>query len=219
MPEVLHAEVVGSRPLAAPTVVHDATTRAAIDAEIAEAVTAAVTVAERSAHTRGLADGERLAREQLESRAAAITAAVDRVHTELVAQRATAVAADLDLVERAVTEVLGVTPPSPVPIVLDRVRAAVAALDDDVLELRVAPVVAASFEDVALDPRVRLVPDDRVADGDAQVTGRWGSADLTRGSLTTAVVAALRATAHLAGEDLAAGARATEGGADDGGPR
>lgn len=185
MPEVLRAAVVGGSTLVAPAPVWDPVTAAAIDAE-REA-------AERRGYERGVADGRTEAAAALARTAAALTAALDGLHAELVDQRRTAIAADLELVRTTVEAVLDEAPPTSALALLGRITEAAAMLDDPVLEVRLHPEDLAVLDGADLDPRLQLVPDAAVALGEATVAGTWGRADLRRARLREVALAQLTA--------------------------
>lgn len=180
MPEVLHTEVVGARPLRAPAPSFDAVTRAALEAATAEA--------EARGRAAGEAAGRAAARAELADAADAVVGAVTALHAEVVAQREAALARDLDRVTAVVTAVLGQAPPATAALLAARLRDAVALLDDAALPVRLHPDDAAALADVLDDPRVTLRPDPTIARGDALIEGGWGRAELTRAAITRAVL-------------------------------
>lgn len=187
MPEVLRGAVVDGATLVAPAPVWDPVTAAALAAERDEA--------ERQGYARGVADGRAEAGAEISRLGQALDAAIADLHAEVSAQRAAAIATDLELVTAVVDAVLGTAPPTPAFELLARVREAATLLDDAALEVRVNPADHALLADAPLDPRLALVADPSVAAGEASVSGTWGQADLRRAALRDAALAQLAAGA------------------------
>jgi flagellar assembly protein FliH len=181
LPELLRLPVAdGVHTLVAPAPVLDATTAAVVDR--------AVAAARAEAFREGEAAGRAAAVDAADRAATAVVGALDGLHQEAVAQREEACRAVLELAVDLAGDVLGRTPPDDALAVLDRVRAVVAMLDDDPLEVRLHPEDHAALlaAEAAVGGRLRLVADPQVVPGDARVTGTWGGAELTRRALLAA---------------------------------
>jgi flagellar biosynthesis/type III secretory pathway protein FliH len=172
------------RTLGAPDPVLDPAMAAIVRAEIARA------------EERGRLEGERAGRAAAQAAAQrgaeAVASALAALRTEVSSQRDAACAASVDLAAELAREVVGGAPPEEATAILDRVRQAVAALDDDPLEVRLHPEDHRALADAIVEPRLALVPDSSLAPGDARVVGAWGGADLTRGALLEAAAQARR---------------------------
>jgi flagellar biosynthesis/type III secretory pathway protein FliH len=144
LPEVLRLPVSdGVATLVAPTPVLDPATAAVLEQAVADA--------ERRAFAAGERAGREAAVEAATRAAAAVGQALDVLHAEVIAQRAATCAADLDLAVALASEVLGRSPADDAVAVLDRVRDAVAMLDDDPLEVRLHPEDHAALAAVRRD--------------------------------------------------------------------
>lgn len=166
---------------------------AVLDPAMADLLATAVAEAEARGRREGEVAGRTATLSALDSTVAAITAALQTVHAEVVAQREAACEASVELATAVAREVVAAVPPDAATVVLDRVRAAAASLDDDPLEVRLHPDDHALLADAPVDARLRLVADPALAPGDARVAGRWGRAELTRSALLEAALAQLTA--------------------------
>lgn len=172
------AEVgVEPRPLRVPDPADDPFTRRRVDE------------ASAAAYERGVAEGRRQAVEQARAAAeeattravAAVRASAREVLDEMAALRAEEAAADAALACRIAEVVLGREPHDGGRALLERCRAALAALDDAPLTVRVSPADAAVLRDgLDADGQVEVVEDPRLGPGEASVRGPWAQADLTR---------------------------------------
>jgi flagellar assembly protein FliH len=185
LPELLRVPVTDAvHTLLAPTPVLDPTTAAVVEQ--------AVAAARAEAYREGEAAGRAAAIAAAERAVAAVTGALDGLQAEAAAQRDAACRADLELAAELATDVLDRTPPDDALVLLDRIRAVVAMLDDDPLEVRLHPDDLAALEPTggALDGRLRCIPDPAVGPGEARIAGTWGGAALTRRALLDAAAAA-----------------------------
>lgn len=184
MSEILHLELDTSatRTLRRPEAVLDPATAAVVDT--------AVAAARDEAHAQGREAGRREAAASLGQAATAVTGAIAALHEELRTQRDAATAASLDVARAAAGAVLGRTPPDDALEVLERVRAACALLDAEVLEVRLHPEDHAAIGELA-DDVVRLVADAAVAPGEARIDGAFCSTDLRRAALLEAALTVL----------------------------
>lgn len=189
MPEILRTAVLGARPLVEPRPVLDPVTQRIVDE--------AVAAAEARGFAAGEAAGRAAALGAMQQAADRVTVAADRVCAEVADQRREMVAVSLELAEAAATAVLSVAPPPEARAVLDRVREATDLLDDDRLELRTGPADAAMLQEAVADPRVTVVADAHLADGDVEVVGAWGRVDLRRERLVGAALALLTETGEV----------------------
>lgn len=145
--------------------------------------------ASAAAYERGVADGRRQAVEEARAAAeeasgravAAVRDAAREVLAEMGALRAEEAAADVTLACRIAEVVLGREPHDEGRALLERCRAALAALDDAPLTVRVSPSDAAVLrEGLAADADAEVVEDGSLGPGEARIRGPWSQADLTR---------------------------------------
>lgn len=181
MPEVLRLEVsedVGT-PLGSPTPVLDPPT-----AKLVEQAAA-------TARRQGRREGEKAGRAAADQAAKGVLDAVRSIQAELAAQRAEALRASAELAQLLATAVLDATPPPDALAVLDRVREAVAGLDDDHLEVhlnRDDHAMLTADESVFAGQRLTLVADRALKPGEARIVGSFGGAELTRAALLAAAM-------------------------------
>lgn len=175
MSRLLHAPAVGdaARRLDAPAPVLDQATRELLART------------EADAFARGRAEGERAAQQATaaaaERAAQAMADAVSAVAVQLRAD-ATARAADVvDVARRLAEAVLDHELTAGGTALLDRVRAAVDVLDHGPFTVHVAATDHGLLADHghALPAGTSVEVDDRLAPGEARITGPWSGADLT----------------------------------------
>jgi flagellar biosynthesis/type III secretory pathway protein FliH len=185
LPEILHVTIddTAVHRLGAPQATLDASTMAVLEAKVAEAGAKAYADGEAAGRAAAAASAARTAQ--------AVEAAVARVHAELVAQREQATRLQLDVAATLAEAVLGRVAPDDAQVVLTRVQAAMALLDDPELTLHLHPEDHAVLVEHTI-PGVTLQADPSVALGDARITGAYAGAELTRTALLAAVVEALR---------------------------
>lgn len=145
-----------------------------------------------AAYERGVADGVAQERSEGLALAAAFRQALgDAAATrraEAQEQAAALLRTALELAER----IVGHAPHDDGAALETRVRAALAEVDDEPLELAVHPVDAARLGAVtATDPRLELTTDPSLRPGEAKLRGRWAEADLTRAAAVAAATSAL----------------------------
>lgn len=183
MPEVLRLDVTDTTAvLGAPAPVLDPATAAVVDQAAAEA------------RRRGQREGEAAGRAAADRAVAGVVQAVAGLQAELAAQRGEATRASLEVAVRLAEAVLDATPPPDALALLDRVREAVAGLDDDHLEVRCHPDDHALLtgDGVVLDAqRCTLVADRSLKPGEARIVGTYGGAELTRQALLAAAIEVL----------------------------
>jgi flagellar assembly protein FliH len=185
LPEVLQLSVADDavRTLPAPGVVLDARSADAVE----RAVEAALDDARAQAFREGEAAGRAATVEAAERGAAALT----QLRHELADQRAAATAASLELATAVAAAVLDRTPPDDALLVLERVRRAVALLDDAPLQVHLHPADHAVLAGMVLPPGVEPVADPSLGSGSARLRGAHGGAELTRSALFAAALEAL----------------------------
>ncbi len=164
--------------------------RPRLDAVTARHVDELVTEAEARGRRAGEAAGAGAARVAAQRAATAVIARLDDVAEALGAHRRELTAASTELARRVCDAVLARTPPDEASAVLGRVQEAVAALDEEAIEVRLNPDDHAVLgEAVLADRRLALVADGAVARGDAVLAGRHAGVDLTRAALVEAALA------------------------------
>lgn len=189
---VLTGAVVGGTPAAVshpPEVLGDAT-RALLDREIA------------AAHARGVAEGRQAAVEEARAQTEAVRDAVDAgvaaLRQELAGQQAALAAALAERVVAATAAVLDREPDDDGRALVERLRTAVARLDDPELEVRVGH--AREFvvrEALAGRADVTVVLDDALRGDDVLVSGTFAQVDLRRSAILAALDAVLADDAPL----------------------
>ena len=145
--------------------------------------------AEAEAYARGRSDGARDAADAAEHAAhqavAAVTDAVDQVRRTLADDASTRADATTALGRRLAETLLGRELQSGGDALVERVAAAVATLDHGPFTVHVARVdadlVARATDGLPGDVTVEV--DDRLAAGEARISGPWSGADLTRDAM------------------------------------
>jgi flagellar biosynthesis/type III secretory pathway protein FliH len=179
--EVLQLPVDGSNPrrLGVPEAVFDPATATAVERRIAAVRAEALAEGEAAGRAAARAEGERL-RQVVASTSAAI-------REELAADRAQMLAVHLELARRVAEAVLDRCPCPEADALLDRVRAAVALVDADPLDVRVHPEHHAPLQDLDVDG-IAWIADPSLQPGEARIDGRTCGVDLRRAALVDAAL-------------------------------
>lgn len=198
MARVLQAPSLIDRPrvLDAPNPSLDAVAHEVIDRAVAEAYSRGRAEGYAQGHATGWAEGNAAGKAGVEAVRRSAVAALERAASELAAIRAEQAEADVALALTIARAVVGREPHDNGVTLAGQVRAAIAAIDDAPLTVRVAPtdvpVVAEALADL---DGITVLPEDRIAPGEGTVVGPWARAEI------------LRATAWAAAEEvLGAGA-------------
>ena len=179
-----------SRLLQAPGVASEARSVGRADPLLDPAVAAAVDRAAADAYARGRRDGSAAATAAVERAAAAGLDAVRRAAEEL---HAVAADADAELALEIARVVLGGEPSRDPADLLRRIAESLAALDEERVTVRVHPEhaehIAAGVAALSLESgaAVEVVADPGIPAGEAQLSGRWARADLTRAGALAAI--------------------------------
>lgn len=187
-----------SRLLSAPDVGAAVRTLGTPDPALDAALQARLAQAAAEARALGHREGMAAAAGAAEQAAARVVAALTRADGEL---RAIAAAADVDLALRIARAVLDREPRDGSMLLLERVREALARLDDERIAVHLHPrdavVLHEPLQRVAtgLGTALDVVEDTTIDEGEALLAGRWARADLTRAAALEAVEALLGAPA------------------------
>lgn len=168
------------RRLGVPDAVFDPATTAAIEQRLA--------AARAESYAEGEAAGRAATRSEVEQLRDFVAAAASAATDELRAQRDQATAIHLDLARRVAEAVLDRCLAPEAEELLERVRAAIARLDGDDLQVRVHPDHHAQLLEHAAGQGFTWVADRTLAVGDARIDGETCGVDLRRGALVEAAL-------------------------------
>lgn len=179
-----------SRLLTMPSLAGEPRTLGAPEPSLDAAMSALLEQVAADAYARGVRDGAAQASGAIEASVMQLLAAIARAAGEL---RQVAADADVQLALEIARAVLDREPADAGQDLLDRILAALAAVDDDGLTVQLNPqdaaAIGAELERLAAlhGTPVRVSPEPAMAPGDARVVGRWSRADLGRDAAFAAV--------------------------------
>lgn len=137
--------------------------------------------ARAEAFAAGRREGVAAGRAEMEGAITRVEAALRAAVQDLNEYRATAVAETLDAALDVAAFVVGELPPDEGTALAGRIENAVAALDDEDMVVAIHPQDWDSVSDLVRLPNgITLQRDPSLRPGEARVSGRWATAELTR---------------------------------------
>lgn len=152
--------------------------------------------AEAEAYERGLAEGLARGRREadgaIRALAERIEAAVEGACREIRSRREAEVEQMVQTALDVAEFVIGHEPGCEASVLVDRIHAALTAVDDAPLTLSVSPVDRAAVAEAAADlAGLEVTEDPRLGPGEARITGPWATVDMTHAAILGAVREAL----------------------------